>query len=36
MFNAESAGSTVLGTPLPQTGLIVSSIGVAFKLGASL
>ena len=36
MFNAESAGSTGLGTPLPQTGLIVSSIGVAFKLGASL
>jgi hypothetical protein len=36
IFNAESAGSTALGTPTPASGLTVSSIGLAFTVGASL
>jgi hypothetical protein len=36
MFNAESAGGTCCGPPIPQKGLTVSSIQLAVMLGASL
>ena len=36
MFNAEPAGSTVFGPPVPQTGLTVSAISASFVMGVSL
>ena len=35
-FNAETAGSTVFGPPVPQTGLPVSAISASFVMGVSL
>jgi hypothetical protein len=36
MFNAESAGSTVFGPPVAQTGLTVSAVAASVVVGASL
>jgi hypothetical protein len=36
MFNAESAGSTVFGPPVAQTGLTLSAVAASVVVGASL